>query len=228
MSQKNNTTMELVVGDARAQEDNTSLISFFASIMARITYEPPIIYQLGLIEIMKILQETKVNRDDNMLYSLNKFIAEVNNVKSQKEFINLIKDTTKMVSLSQVAKKINDRLYSLEKEIYKEEGMKPPAIGKGESESESLQTGGQKYMSVENLSPKFKKEFFNAANKDIKTVYIQTNHDENVYITAFKSTNTITVTFRGTASIKNALTDANALAYRACSKSDNKTKKKVC
>jgi hypothetical protein len=29
--------------------------------MARITYEPPIIYQLGLIEIMKILQETKVD-----------------------------------------------------------------------------------------------------------------------------------------------------------------------
>ena len=208
MSQKNNTTMELVVGDARAQEDNTSIISFFASIMARITYEPPIIYQLGLIEIMKILQETKVNRDNNMLYFLNIFIDEVNNVKSQKEFINLIKDKKKMVSLSQVAKKINDRLYSLEKEIYRVEGIKPLT---------SLQKGGQKYMDINKLSEQFKKEFTNAANGDIKTVYIQTNHDENVYITAFKTTNTITVTFRGTASIKNALTDANALAYRACS-----------
>ncbi len=218
----NNDTLELIVADERAKKDNTSLISFFASIMARITYEPPIIYQLGLIEIMKILQNTKDKSGNNMLNLLNKFIYNVNTAGNQTEFIELIEDPSKMVSLSQVAKKINDRLYSLEKAIYKQEGQKQPEIVDGTARAviqeleNPPQKAGNKYMQIDKLSEQFKKEFKDAAKNDIKTVYLQTDHDENVYITAFKSINTITVTFRGTASIKNALSDANAIPYQSC------------
>ena len=221
MSSKND-TLELIVADERAKKDNTSLISFFASIMARITYEPPIIYQLGLIEIMKILQNTKDKSGNNMLNLLNQFIYNVNTADNQTEFIKLIEDPNKMVSLSQVANKINDRLYSLETAIYKQEGQKQLEIGDGipraaiEELENTPQKAGNKYMQIDKLSEQFKKEFKDDAENDIKTVYLQTDHDENVYITAFKSINTITVTFRGTASIKNALSDANAIPYQSC------------
>ncbi len=225
----------------RINQDNTSLASFFASIMCRITYEPPVLYQLGLVEIMKVLQN---NEYLNPTFDLLKQCAAAS---SQSEFIGLISDTSKMKSLSTVSKEINDKLYALEKEIYSEEGIPMPSEDVGidgtepmslvQSDSSDGKTNIQqlqpsaldtipiaqaagasnnKYMSFDKLNPAFQQELSGSANGDIMTLYLHSNHDENVYITAIKSINSIVVTFRGTQSIKNALSDANVMPYKNC------------
>ena len=236
----------------RIKQDNTSLASFFASIMCRITYEPPVLYQLGLVETMKVLQN---NGYLNPTFDLLKQCAAAS---SQSEFISLISDTSKMKSLSSVSKEINDKLYALEKEIYAEQGIPLPSENAGidgkeptsliqssssvdgktniqqlkpsaldsigqptqpmspVQDAQAAGASGNKYMSFDKLHPAFQQELSASANGDIMTLYLHSNHDENLYITAIKSINSIIVTFRGTQSIKNALSDANIMPYKNC------------
>ena len=35
-------------------KENTPLICWYASVLCRLAYDPPILYQLGLIEVIKI------------------------------------------------------------------------------------------------------------------------------------------------------------------------------
>ena len=221
---------------ARIKEDNTSLLSFFASLFCRLAYEPPILFQLGLIESVKIMNQQKY------IEPTFQFLKDVSKSSSQNDFINLLKNTEKMKALAPIAEKINNILYSLKSDIFKAEGLVVPDESSGIDGTESNdllkasavdegkvnlgalpppasstdQMGGGKIATFDKLPPTYKEEFLNSLNDDIKTFFIHTSHDFNCYVTAIKSTNSIIVTFRGTQSLKNALADANLVPYKGC------------
>ena len=227
----------------RIKEDNTSLLSFFASLFCRLTYESPIMFQLGLIESIKILN------DDQYLEPTFQFLLAVSQSKTQSDFIKLVQDTQKMKALAPIAKKLNDMLYSLKSNIYAAEGLTLPDEYSGIDGKESStlqqssaadqgkinlgdlpppvsakQVGGGKIATFSNLPISYKEEFSNSVNDNIRTFYLHTSHDFNCYVTAIKSINSIIVSFRGTASLKNALADANIMPYKGCNVEKVKSK----
>lgn len=229
---------------------NTSLLSFFASIMSRLAYEPPILYQLGLIEIMKILEFYNYKEDTF------KMLKEAAEAATQADFITLLKDTAKMKPLVKPAELINQKLDVLKKEIYQEEGMKlspqptllqrtnamlareeemkndaeektkgrgifsskptaPPATTAPVAKPAAAPGKVNKYMTFDKLKSEYQQELLQSGD-NIQTLYLQTGDDENVYVTAIKEANAIIVTFRGTQSLKNILSDINIILRENC------------
>ena len=133
--------------------------------------------------------------------------------KSHYFFINELKDKNKMKPLSLIANEINERLETLKKTVYSNQGIPEP---KKPDVKDTKLSGGAKKMTLDNLSSKNLERLKDSSDSNIRTIFIQSNHDENLYITADKRTNSIYVTFRGTQSIKNALSDANILPYKGC------------
>ena len=195
------------IKDFTVNEENTSLLSWYASIMCRLAYDPPILYQLGLIEVLEIL------KNKGYLDSINEQIYSANFAENQQAFINELQDKSKMKPLSLIAYEINNKLDQLQKTIYSNQGIpKPVEPTEGDVE---LKGGAQK-MKLDKLSSENLQKLQDSSGSNIRTIFIQSNHDENLYITADKRTNSIYVTFRGTQSIKNSLSDANVIPYKGC------------
>ena len=83
MSSNNN------VKDFPINEENTSLLSWYASIMCRLAYDPPMLYQLGLIEVLEIL------KNKGYLDPINKQIYAAGFAENQQAFIKELQDKTK-------------------------------------------------------------------------------------------------------------------------------------
>ena len=188
-------------------KENTPLLCWYASVLCRLAYDPPMLYQLGLIEVIDIL------KDKGYLDSIINQIYAASFAPDQQAFINELKDKDKMKPLSLIANEINERLEALKKTVYSNQGIPEPK--KPDAKKTKL-SGGAKKMTLDNLSSKSFERLRNSSDSNIRTIFIQSNHDENLYITADKRTNSIYVTFRGTQSIKNALSDANILPYKGC------------
>ena len=195
------------VEDFPVNKENTPLLSWYASILCRLAYEPPILYQLGLIEILDIL------KSKGYLDPIINQVYAASFASNQADFINELKDKKKMKPLSVISNEINTRLDEVIKGVYSKQDVPKP---EKPTEKDTKLSGGAKKMTLDNLSSDNFKKLRESSEGNIRTIFIQTNHDENLYITADKRTNSIYVTFRGTQSIKNALSDANILPYKGC------------
>lgn len=195
------------VKEFSVNEENTPLLSWYASILCRLAYEPPILYQLGLIEVIDIL------KNKGYLDSIINQIFAASFAPDQSAFINELKDKKKMKPLSVISNEINIKLAEVIKGVYSKQDIPQPE--KPDKKDTKL-SGGAKKMTLDNLSSNNFSKLRDSSEGNIRTIFIQTNHDENLYITADKRTNSIFVTFRGTQSIKNALSDANILPYKGC------------
>ena len=195
------------VKEFSVSEENTPLLSWYASILCRLAYEPPILYQLGLIEVIDIL------KNKGYLDSIINQIFAASFAPDQSAFINELKDKKKMKPLSVISNEINIKLAEVIKGVYSKQDIPQPE--KPDKKDTKL-SGGAKKMTLDNLSSNNFSKLRDSSEGNIRTIFIQTNHDENLYITADKRTNSIFVTFRGTQSIKNALSDANILPYKGC------------
>ena len=186
------------------------LPAFFASVMCRLAYEPPIIHNLGLSKVLKILEEDGVRSE---LFSQ---LLTISNDQTQDDFFEYLKNPENMIPLEIIAKKINNGLQELEGDIYTEEGV-PESERSGPTD---------KHLVYDKLSPSHKETLqqVDRTTEQFKTMYIHTDHDESVYVTAFRDSNIIVVTFRGTKSVKNSLTDANLFKVNQCT-DQNKRKK---
>ena len=182
-------------------KENTPLLCWYASVLCRLAYDPPMLYQLGLIEVIDIL------KDKGYLDPIVNQIYAASFASDQQAFINELKDKNKMKPLSLIANEINERLETLKKTVYSNQGIPEP---KKPDVKDTKLSGGAKKMTLDNLSSKNLERLKDSSDSNIRTIFIQSNHDENLYITADKRTNSIYVTFRGTQSIKNALSDALA------------------
>ena len=195
------------VKDFSVNEENTSLLSWYASIMCRLAYDPPILYQLGLIEVLDIL------KNKGYLDQINAQIYAASFAENQQAFIKELEDKSKMKPLSVIAYEINNKLEQLHKTVYGNQGIPEPVKP---TENDVELKGGAQKMTLDNLSTENLKKLEDSSESNIRTIFIQSNHDENLYITADKRTNSIYVTFRGTQSIKNSLSDANVMPYKGC------------
>ena len=92
-----------------AKSDNTSLLSWFVSILCRITYEPPLIYKLALLEIKEILAK------HNYLDSINKQIAAASFAQDQNTFIDIFRELEYLKACHEMGF-ITDSIYNLESE----------------------------------------------------------------------------------------------------------------
>ena len=200
---KKNTIEEFPVN-----KENTPLLSWYASLLCRLAYDPPMLYQLGLIEVIDILKSK--GYWDNIVDQ----VYAASFAPNQEAFINELKDKKKMKPLSLITNEINLKLGELKKTVYSNQGIPEPK--KPDNVKDTKLSGGAKKMTLDNLSSNNFEKLRGSSDGNIRTIYIQSNHDENLYITADKRTNSIYVTFRGTQSIKNAISDANILPYKGC------------
>ena len=196
-----------IITEFPISSENTPLLNWYASILCRLAYDPPMLYQLGLIEVRDIL------KSQGYLDPIVNQIYDASYAPDQEAFINVLKDTTTMKPLSLISNEINEKLDTLKKNVYSKQGIPEPQ--KPDPEDTEL-SGGAKKMTLDNLSSENLKKIKDSSEDNIRTIFIQTNHDENLYITADRLTNSIYVTFRGTQSIKNSLSDANIVPYKGC------------
>ena len=195
------------VEDFPVNKENTPLLSWYASILCRLAYDPPMLYQLGLIEVIELLKEKEylepiINQVYAAAYATN-----------QNSFIEELQDSTKMKPLSLIANEINKKLGQVKKNVYSKQDIPEP---KKPDEGNTELKGGAPKMTLDKLSSENLKKLKESSDGNIRTIFIQNNHDLNLYITADKRTNSIYVTFRGTQSLKNSLSDANIVPYKGC------------
>ena len=91
---KTNTIEEFPVN-----KENTPLLCWYASVLCRLAYDPPMLYQLGLIEVIDIL------KDKGYLDPIVNQIYAASFASDQQAFINELKDKNKMKPLSLIANK---------------------------------------------------------------------------------------------------------------------------
>ena len=195
----------------KGKKDNLPIISFFATILSRIAYEPPLLYEICLVEIIKIFKKINIpifKESSGSLYQLLKLKIEQanNNISNkqsedgikQKNFIDNLLNENDLFYLMEVGKMINQRITNLRDSFTKEQK------NQGENETRNWK--------FENMTELFQTEF--TSNENIKTIYIHTGKDENVFITAFIDLNTIFVTFRGTASVQNMFDGVRSYGLR--------------
>ena len=165
------------------------------------------LYQLGLIEVIEILKEKKyLEPIVNQIYAATDAV-------NQNDFIEELQDSTKMKPLSLIANEINEKLGALKKNVYSKQDIPEP---KNLMKIIQELKGGAPKMTLDKLSSVNVQKLKESSDNNIRTIFIQNNHDLNLYITADKRTNSICVTFRGTQSLKNSLSDANIIPYKGC------------
>ena len=195
------------VEDFPVDKENTPLLSWYASILCRLAYDPPMLYQLGLIEVIELLKEKQyLEPIVNQIYAATDAV-------NQNDFIEELQDSSKMKPLSLIANEINIKLADVKKNVYSKQDIPEP---KKPDEGNTELKGGAPKMTLDKLSSSNLKKLNESSDGNIRTIFIQNNHDLNLYITADKRTNSIYVTFRGTQSLKNSLSDANIIPYKGC------------
>ena len=209
-------------------DGDTSIVLFFASILCRLAYEPPNYYQLFLLKILNLFSEKtivvwKLNLEHNALTYLYDTLKAARDAKTQDKFVEVLKNSIiKDLNHDKLAQDINEITKSALNTETRKAAAKAirPGMQKIESylttngfiddkdkimfqqpESSPSSTEGAPNPSVgENLRKNI---------GEIKTIYLQSSEDLNVYVTAFVELNSIFVTFRGSNSPKNIASDLN-------------------
>ena len=217
-------------------QTDTSIVLFFASILCRLAYEPPNYYQLFLLKILRLFNKKELTpapaayieerphpgaaltTTENALQYLYKTLREAKKTKTQDEFVKvLLESIIKDLNEDNLAEEINEMTAT----AISRDTRKVAAQARGEGEKI------ESYLTTQGFSDDDKKIFEEIDDRDlynigeIKTIYLQSSDELNVYVTAFAELNSIFVTFRGSSSFKNIVTDLKFARSKKGSGSSN-------